>query len=309
MMHQLTGQALAFLVDAGRLALWLVLLVAIFVPLEQLCGLHPAKIWRKQSGVDLGWFFINSLLPAAVLSVPLAVLSSVLHRLDPGGFYSAVAAWPFWLKLFLVLLVSDIGAYWGHRALHAHLILWRFHAVHHSPEELDWLVNTRAHPFDTIFVRFSGLAPVYLLGLAQTTGPRIDPAVAILTIFGTIWTFFIHANMRVRFGPLEWLISSPAFHHWHHTNDQHRDHNFAFVFPFIDRLFGTAWLPKHWPSVYGISAKMPSTITGQFFDPLDPPRRSTGGGRREGLKDPADAGESGEPVSLPPDEPHVARGA
>lgn len=282
MTHPLQWYASSFLVDAVRLAIWLVLLVAIFVPLEQLCAVHPVKIWRKQTGVDLAWYFINSLLPAALLSVPLALLSRALRGVDPGGFYSAVALWPFWLKLFLVLLVSDIGAYWGHRALHAHPRLWRFHAIHHSAEELDWLVNTRAHPFDTVFVRFSGLAPVYLLGLAQTTGPRLDPAVAILTIFGTLWTFFIHANMRVRLGSLEWLISSPAFHHWHHTKDQHRDHNFAFVFPLIDRVFGTAWLPRHWPSAYGISAKVPPTVAGQFLAPLMPARRSPDNRGREG---------------------------
>jgi sterol desaturase/sphingolipid hydroxylase (fatty acid hydroxylase superfamily) len=257
------------IVDAARLAVWLILLVAIFVPLERLCAVHPVKLWRKQVGVDLAWYFINSLLPAAIISVPLALLARALRGIDPGGFYSAVASLPLWLKLFLMLLVNDIGAYWGHRALHASPVLWRFHAIHHSAEELDWLVNTRAHPFDMVFTRLSGLAPVYLLGLARTTGSQIDPAVAIITIFGTIWTFFIHANIRVRLGPLEWLISSPAFHHWHHTNDEHRDRNFAFVFPFIDRLFGTAWLPKHWPTVYGIDAKVPETLTGQFFAPLD----------------------------------------
>jgi sterol desaturase/sphingolipid hydroxylase (fatty acid hydroxylase superfamily) len=175
-----------------------------------------------------------------------------------------------------MLLVNDLGAYWGHRALHASPLLWRFHAIHHSAEQLDWLVNTRAHPFDMVFTRLSGLAPVYLLGLAYTTGPHIDPAVAIVTIFGTVWTFFIHANIRVRLGPLEWLISSPAFHHWHHTNDEHRDRNFAFVFPVIDRMFGTAWLPKNWPSAYGIDAQVPSTLAGQFFDPLEPARPPAG---------------------------------
>lgn len=271
MAHQLTTQALGFLADVGRLAVWLVLLIAIFVPLERLCGLHPTKIWRKQIGVDLAWYFINSLLPAAVLSVPLALAARALGALDPGGFYSAVALWPFWLRLSLMVLVNDIGAYWGHRAMHAYPVLWRFHAIHHSAEEMDWLVNTRAHPFDMIFVRFSGLAPVYLLGLAQATGAHLDPAVAVLAIFGTLWTFFLHANFRFRLGPLEWLISSPAFHHWHHTNDEHRNRNFAFVFPFIDRLFATAWLPKHWPTAYGISGEVPSTLAGQFFDPLDAP--------------------------------------
>ena len=304
MTHQLLWFASGFVVDVVRLALWLVLLVAIFVPLEHLFGEPSIKIWRRQTGVDLVWYFVNSLLPAAILSVPLALLSRALQGVDPGGFYSVVAAWPFGLKMFLVLLVNDIGAYWGHRALHAHRWLWRFHAVHHSAEEMDWLVNTRAHPFDMVFVRFSGLAPVYLLGLAQTTGARLDPAVAVLTIFGTLWTFFIHSNMRVRLGPLEWLISSPAFHHWHHTRDDHRDHNFSFVFPVIDRVFGTAWLPRHWPSAYGINAKLPPTVTGQFLAPLGPARRPAKNDQNERAEAPVLAGATPEePVSVPSPRP------
>jgi sterol desaturase/sphingolipid hydroxylase (fatty acid hydroxylase superfamily) len=270
MMHHFLRHALGFAGNVAQLVAWLALLVAIFVPLERLCALHPAKIWRKQIGVDLAWYFINSLLPAVILSVPLAILSRALVAMNPLGYYSMVAVWPLWVKLLLTLLVNDIGAYWGHRALHASPRLWRFHAIHHSAEELDWLVNTRAHPFDMVFTRLSGLAPVYLLGFAQSAGAHKEPVVLIATIFGTVWTFFLHANIRARLGPLEWLISSPAFHHWHHTKDEHRDRNFAFVFPFIDRLFGTAWLPNYWPPSYGIDEKVASTLTGQFFDPLEP---------------------------------------
>ena len=68
------------------------------------------------------------------------------------------------------------------------------------------------------------------------------------------------------------MISSPGFHHWHHTNDEHRDHNFASIFPLIDRIFGTAWLPRHWPQVYGIDDKVPPTFSGQLFEPLATPR-------------------------------------
>jgi sterol desaturase/sphingolipid hydroxylase (fatty acid hydroxylase superfamily) len=124
---------------------------------------------------------------------------------------------------------------------------------------------------------------VYLLGLAQTTGARFDPTVALLMIIGTLWTFFIHANVRCRLGPLEWLVSSPAFHHWHHTNDEHRDRNFASIFPVIDRVFGTAWLPRHWPPVYGIDAPVSPTLVGQLLEPLkgeredqDPQIQTTG---------------------------------
>lgn len=281
MTHLLLRYAWSFLFDAGRLAIWLVLLVAIFVPLERLFALHPQKIWRKQVGVDLAWYFVNSLFPATIIAIPLALITQALHRIDPGGFYLAMTALPLGLKLFLMLLVNDFGAYWGHRALHAYPRLWRFHAIHHSAEQLDWLVNTRAHPFDIVFMRLAGLTPIYLLGLAQTSGRNIDPAVALVIIFATVWNFFIHANIRVRLGPFEWLISSPAFHHWHHSNDEHRDRNYAFVFPLIDRIFGTAWLPKYWPAGYGIDEKVPSTLAGQFIDPLLPTSRMTNDRRDE----------------------------
>ena len=260
--------ASGFLRDVFHLVVWLVLLVSIFVPLERLLALHPAKIWRKQVGVDLAWYFINSLVPALIIAVPLAFLSRALRGLDPFGLYSALATWPFWVKMPLAFFVNDLGSYWGHRATHAFPFLWRFHAVHHSAEHLDWLVNTRAHPFDMVFTRLAGLIPIYLLGLAQVTGNHLDPAVAVVTVVGTIWSFFIHANVRIRLGPLEWLISTPAFHHWHHTNDEHRDRNFAAIFPVIDMIFGTSWRPKHWPPFYGIDAKISPTLTGQFLDPL-----------------------------------------
>ena len=255
--------------EAVRLAIWLVLLVVIFVPLERLWALHPAKIWRRQTGVDLGWYFVNSLLPATAILVPLAFLFQMLHRVNPFGYYSAVAHLPLWLKLFLMLLVNDFGAYWGHRALHGFPRLWRFHSIHHSAEHLDWLVNTRAHPFDIIFMRVAGLVPIYLLGLA-TTSRQIDPAVALVIIIATVWNFFIHANIRARMGPFESLVSSPMFHHWHHSNDKHRDTNFAFIFPVIDRTFGTAWQPNRWPDGYGIDEKVPSTLVGQFLEPILP---------------------------------------
>jgi sterol desaturase/sphingolipid hydroxylase (fatty acid hydroxylase superfamily) len=111
MTEQLARHAWVFAYDVGRLAVWLVLLVAVFVPLERLFALHPAKIWRKQVGVDLGWYFINSLVPALIIAIPLSILARALRGFNPGGFYSAVAAWPFWIKLPVAMLVNDIGAY------------------------------------------------------------------------------------------------------------------------------------------------------------------------------------------------------
>jgi len=269
--NHLIRHAELFLTQVFSLAVWLVLLIAIFVPLERLFGLRPIKFFRKQVGVDLAWYFINSILPAAVIVVPLSLLAQALHHINPGGYYSMVAGWHLWIRLPLMFLVNDLGAYWYHRASHHVPVLWQFHAIHHSSEDLDWLVNTRAHPVDMVFGKLAGLVPVYLLGLGQTVGGHLDKGVALLVILGTIWSFFIHANIKWRLGPLEWLISTPAFHHWHHTNDEHRDRNFAAIFPLYDSVFGTAWLPKHWPPVYGIDAKVPPTLVGQLVKPLPNP--------------------------------------
>src|SRR5580698_5862562 len=119
MTDHLARHALSLAKDVGHVAVWLVLLVCIFVPLERLFALHPAKIWRKQVGVDLAWYFINSLVPAAIIAIPLSFLARLLEGLNPWGFYSTVAAWSFWIKLPVAFLISDFGAYWAHRALHA----------------------------------------------------------------------------------------------------------------------------------------------------------------------------------------------
>lgn len=258
-----------FLLDVLRLTAWLALLVAIFVPIERLFAAREAKPWRPGAGVDLAWYFVNSLLPAAIIALPLALLARGLDGLDPLGIYSAVAGWPLWARLIAALLVNDIGAYWMHRWQHRSRLLWRFHAVHHSAEHIDWLVNTRAHPIDMVLVRLAGLVPVYLLGLAQAEVDGADPLVLWVTVIGTVWSFFIHANVRWRFGPLERLISTPAFHHWHHTNDaDHRDRNFAAVLPILDRLFGTRHLPDHLPPVYGIDGEVAASLGAQFVDPF-----------------------------------------
>jgi len=113
---------------------------------------------------------------------------------------------------------------------------------------------------------------LYALGLAQpAAGRKLDLVPLLVLLVGTIWGFFIHSNVRWRFGWLELLLSTPAFHHWHHTNDDHIDKNYASMLPIMDRLFGTWYVPKkQWPPKYGINAPMDPGLPGQLLRPFLP---------------------------------------
>ena len=89
-----------------------------------------------------------------------------------------------------------------------------------------------------------------------------------------MWSFCIHANLRWRLGPLEELIASPAFHHWHHTKDDHKDHNYSSMLPFMDRVFGTFYLPREWPAEYGTDTYVPEGLVDSLVAPFMPlPKR------------------------------------
>jgi sterol desaturase/sphingolipid hydroxylase (fatty acid hydroxylase superfamily) len=259
-----------FVVDIFRLCVTLVLLMIVFVPLEKLCALRPQKVFRKGFGADVFYYFLSSLAPKLVLVVPITIVAVVVHRFVPSAFYASIARMPLAMRLGAAMIVGEIGAYWAHRWSHENRLLWSFHKVHHSAEEIDWLVNSRAHPVDLLFTRLCEMIPMYILGLAQPTGTNLDLVPVLVTVAATMWGFFIHANLKWRFGFLEWIISTPAFHHWHHTNDgpEYVNKNYAAMLPLVDKLFGTFYLPKTWPEKYGIDA--PSQVL-KPLPPCDPP--------------------------------------
>jgi sterol desaturase/sphingolipid hydroxylase (fatty acid hydroxylase superfamily) len=268
---------LPFARDVLRVIVWLVLLIAFFVPLERLFGVHPQKIFRKSFPTDLSYYFLNSLVPNMLLIVPAAFIAWGLHYVVPQGLHLRVAGMPLWTRAGAALIVGEFGFYWGHRWTHEVPLLWRFHAVHHSAEEIDWLVGSRGHPFDLVFVRLCGFVPMYALGLAKPmAGSRLDTVPLLVLLAGTVWGFFIHANVRWRFGWLSLLISTPAFHHWHHTNDEHVNKNYASMLPIMDKLFGTWYLPKRqWPARYGTDTPVAAGLAGQLLQPMLPQGEDT----------------------------------
>ena len=260
-----------------RLAAWLMALVVIFVPLERLFAVQPAKIFRKGIGVDLIYFFLSSLLLSLLLSLPIAALAWVVHRAVPTIVPETMRSLPLWGRMIAGLIAGEIGYYWGHRWCHEIPILWRFHAIHHSAEHCDFLVSSRAHPIDLVIGRFCMLVPMFVLGLGSPMDQSGTIVPVVVSLISTFWGFFIHANLRWRLGPIEWLLSSPAFHHWHHTKSGPINRNYASTLPWLDRNFGTYYVPNEWPADYGIKSKMPDSLIDQLFYPMMPDTKPRSG--------------------------------
>jgi sterol desaturase/sphingolipid hydroxylase (fatty acid hydroxylase superfamily) len=129
------------------------------------------------------------------------------------------------------------------------------------------------HPVDLVWSRMIMLTPIFAPGLANQVHFGDGLIATTVLLSGSMWGYFIHSNVRWRLGPFEWLLTTPAFHHWHHTNDgKRRDCNYSAMFPWLDRIFGTHHLPETWPERYGIDEPMPDSLAGQFIHPLAPSR-------------------------------------
>jgi sterol desaturase/sphingolipid hydroxylase (fatty acid hydroxylase superfamily) len=137
-------------------------------------------------------------------------------------------------------------------------VLWSFHAVHHSAEQVDFLTTSRLHPVELALAALCNAAVIRL---------GVDPAASTagFSIY-LLYNYFIHINVRLRFrGPLRWVLVSPFLHQWHHAKDEAAiGKNVGVVFAWNDRLFGTAYDPEHWPTEFGLSVPEPERV-GQSY--------------------------------------------
>jgi sterol desaturase/sphingolipid hydroxylase (fatty acid hydroxylase superfamily) len=250
------------------LAAWLLVLGLVFGVLERWRPIRPQRFMRPDLAQDIGFYFVGSLLPPFFTVLAAMVVAGWVGERVPRAIAAGVGALPLGPRVVLMLVLGDLAFYAAHRWSHQARVLWRLHAVHHSPTQMDWLVNTRAHPLDLAFARVVSALPLMVLGLRQPGGD-MEGIVAVTLTLTTLWAFVVHGNLRCRLGWLEQVVVTPAFHHWHHADDTPAalNKNYASLFPWIDRLFGTYHLPAdRWPSSYGATSPPEPSRAGPATD-------------------------------------------
>ena len=188
-------------------------LFVLVVPFEKLFPRHRQRVRRPAVGTDIAYALAQPLMVVAGTAVAVVVAVASLAWLPGLALRPLVSMLPSTPRLVLGVVLFDLVAYWAHRWSHEVPFLWRFHAVHHSTEHLDWISGFRSHPFDGALV-----APPFIFLLAAGFSAEFAGALAIIQL---VTGLFLHANVRWRLRPLQRVVATPEFHHWHHA-DEHR---------------------------------------------------------------------------------------
>jgi sterol desaturase/sphingolipid hydroxylase (fatty acid hydroxylase superfamily) len=247
------------------LLLDLLLMAVIFVPVEMVWPKNKQQSkFHEEWRTDLVYFVVSHLFVQffGVISQKPATL--FFGWMGLSGLHTWVQSLPFVVELLFAFFVTDLFQYWAHRIFHSHTYLWRFHSVHHSTKNMDWLAGSRTHFIDIFFTRSFTFIPLYVFGFSTITFNTY-------IIFMAIHAVLIHSNTRINFGFLKYIIATPQYHHWHHCEDpKYYGKNFATIFPFIDKIFGTYYLPgKTWPEGTGLhEASYPKGYMKQLVYPF-----------------------------------------
>ena len=245
----------------------------VFSVLTHWSACNPGRPWwrKREIVTDICYWFLIP-LAARFVRIGLMVMGAAylfnIHGVEAlNEFYNdgfgPLATLPLWAQALIFLVASDFLTYWIHRGFHG-VSLWKYHAIHHSSEDLDWISAARFHPVNiflgTVLVDvgllLAGISPNVMLWL----GPFITGTSAM-----------VHANLNWTFGPFKYVLASPVFHRWHHTAaDRGGSSNFAGTFPIWDWMFGTFYMPENeLPDAYGVADDhFPESFGGQMMYPF-----------------------------------------
>ncbi len=235
---------------AAFLNVLMVLVIAFvaFAWLEKMFTVSEREKSIRANLLDLQYVGLAILFPPSIYFV-IAYLFNLLSIKLKAGYFN-ISVWQWIGEFVLLLFVRDILIYIRHRVFHTRKV-WVFHSIHHSSEEVNWLSAARFHPAES---SIESTGEILLFLIAADLGMDYS----VLSVAGTVigfYNLFVHANINWTFGPLRYILVSPVFHRWHHSdNEAAHDKNFAAMFSCLDLILGTYYMPKGvLPDTLGLS--------------------------------------------------------
>lgn len=201
------------------------------------------KLLRDGFWTDLVWYTV---IQSYVLAF---IISRIIGWVDvnvPVLRFPLVSGWPVPVQVAFFLVSHDFYIYFFHRLQHRSSVLWRIHEAHHSVRDVDWLAGSRSHALEILINQTVEFLPMTLLGAA----PELP---LVKGMIDAVWGMYIHSNLDVHTGRLQYLLNGPEMHRWHHAREiTPGGLNFGTKFAVWDWMFGTGRLPGEKPKGYGL---------------------------------------------------------
>ncbi len=207
---------------------------------------------------------VQLILPKLLSLLVLATAVDLIAANEASGGGIWPHHWPIAAQTALMLVTAEFCRYWMHVVGHNWEPFWRLHAVHHAPHKLYWLNVARFHPIEKSFQFLVDTLPFILMGVSK------EVMMAYL-VFYAINGFYQHCNIDVRLGVLNYIISGPELHRWHHSMlIEESNTNYGNNLIIWDIVFGTYFMPKD--RVVGdlglINRNYPDSFIGQMKTPF-----------------------------------------
>jgi len=232
--------------------------MGLFIFLERKFPYRPGSPFLREGiWIDFFWYSIvqNFVLKIVIFDFIIQPINDAWGI--PG--IQIVKAWPVLGQVLFFLVIHDFYIYWFHRWQHNSKILWRTHEAHHSATFVDWIAGSRSHALEIIINQTIEFAPMIILGV----NPIVIP---IKGCIDGVWGMYIHSNINVKSGRLQYFINGPEMHQWHHADQKDVFFaNYSTKFAIWDWLFGTAYLPDIKPIKYGLPYTYPTDYFLQFI--------------------------------------------
>ena len=192
-------------VTIGPLA---VALIALFLVAERVRPAQLRPLVARGHRHDVLFTVLNVVVVLPLVTALTLSFADVVRRAAPWVVLPRFGVVPRWGAIILILVAMD-GCNWlVHLANHRVRMLWRFHELHHSQEDMNVLTVFRTHPL--IHVSYVLAVVPALVLLANGELPTL-----LLVIYGGA-VAFAHSNTNLSFGPLERVFVSPNYHRIHH---------------------------------------------------------------------------------------------
>ena len=184
---------------------------------------------------DVLYTLLHGTLGVLLITALTLSFQEVLRRAVPWIVLPRMGLVPHVAAIAVIFVAMDACNWSVHLANHRSRVLWRFHELHHSQEDMSVLTVFRTHPLIHVSYVLALVPGVILLanGVASTT---------LLIVYGGI-VAFAHSNTNLGFGPLGRFFVSPNFHRIHHRVEGAQDVNLGFVLTIWDQLSGRAVFP------------------------------------------------------------------